>query len=478
MSTRWSFTLIGALVCLLLLAGVATAQGPVPESVSQVTLPFEGTVSTTGAGFAVNNTGAGGGAIGLAGRSDNGYAGIVGFSQTRYGVFGISVSNGDAGVFGRNEVGGIGVLGRADNGVGVWARSVNGPALRVDSVNNNGAYFATPARDFTALFAEHTGGALGYGVIGVTQNGHGVRGVSSNGEGMLGIGTTVGVKGTSTAGIGVQGLSTNAVGVYAESTNSDALESRATASAKSAIYAHHDGSEVDGNAIYAVTDRGYGIQGVSARGTGMYAEGRRGGDGIEAYVTGDGVAVYARRSDRDQRVALFEGGVQVIGTLSKSAGSFKIDHPLDPANQYLSHSFVESPDMMNVYNGNITTDAKGFATVTMPKYFEALNRDFRYQLTVIGQFAQAIVAEEIKDNQFVIQTDKPNVKVSWQVTGIRHDPYATAHPIVVEQEKPATERGTYLAPELYGQPESLSLGEARRLAQPQAPAAQSQRQQP
>ncbi|MCW5853703.1 MAG: hypothetical protein KIT87_26790 [Anaerolineae bacterium] len=477
MSTRWSIILIGALACLLLLGGVAAAQGPLPESVSQVTLPFEGTVSTTGAGFAVNNTGAGGGAIGLAGRSDNGYAGVVGFSQTRYGVFGISVSNGDAGVFGRNEVSGIGVLGRADNGVGVWARSVSGPALRADSVNNNGAYIATSARDFSGLFAEHTGTERGYGLIGVTQNGHGVRGVSSNGEGVLGIGTTVGVKGTGTAGIGVQGLSTSAVGIYAESTNNDSLEAKSTASGKSAIYAHHDEGN-EGNAIYAVTDHGYGVQGVSENGTGMYAEGRRGGDGIEAYVTGDGVAVYARRSNRDLRVALFEGGVEVVGTLSKSAGSFKIDHPLDPANQYLSHSFVESPDMMNVYNGNITTDSKGFATVTMPKYFEALNRDFRYQLTVIGQFAQAIVAEEIKDNQFVIQTDKPNVKVSWQVTGIRHDPYATAHPIVVEQPKPASERGTYLAPELYGQPDSLSLSEARRQAQPQAPAAQSQRQLP
>jgi len=84
--------------------------------------------------------------------------------------------------------------------------------------------------------------------------------------------------------------------------------------------------------------------------------------------------------------------------LTKGSGSFKIDHPLDPAKKYLSHSFVESPDMMNVYNGNVTTDRHGFAIVTLPSYFEALNRDFRYQLTVIGQFAQAIVAEEISHN--------------------------------------------------------------------------------
>lgn len=50
-----------------------------------------------------------------------------------------------------------------------------------------------------------------------------------------------------------------------------------------------------------------------------------------------------------------DGNVAVQNTLSKGGGSFKIDHPLDPENKYLYHSFVESPDMMNVYNGNITT---------------------------------------------------------------------------------------------------------------------------
>jgi len=120
-------------------------------------------------------------------------------------------------------------------------------------------------------------------------------------------------------------------------------------------------------------------------------------------------------------------GVNVTGTLCKPASTFKIDHPLDPASKYRYHSFVESPDMMNVYNGNITTDGSGLAIVTLPDWFEALNRDLRYQLTVIGLFAHAIVASEIGHNQFTIRTDKPNVKVSWQVTGIRQDAYANAH---------------------------------------------------
>jgi hypothetical protein len=132
--------------------------------------------------------------------------------------------------------------------------------------------------------------------------------------------------------------------------------------------------------------------------------------------------------------------LRVPGNLSKGGGSFKIDHPLDPANQYLSHSFVESPDMMNIYNGAVTTDKRGLATVTLPDYFEALNRDFRYQLTPIGQFAQAIVAEKINGNRFVIKTSKPGVEVSWQVTGIRHDAYANEHRIQVEQQKPQSQR--------------------------------------
>ena len=111
---------------------------------------------------------------------------------------------------------------------------------------------------------------------------------------------------------------------------------------------------------------------------------------------------------------------------------------------------LTSPDMMNVYNGNVVTDKNGKATVVLPEYFEALNSDFRYQLTVIGRFAQAIVASEISHIQFSIRTDKPKVKVSWQVTGIRQDAYANAHRIQVEEDKPQQEQGRYLPPELFG----------------------------
>jgi hypothetical protein len=86
-----------------------------------------------------------------------------------------------------------------------------------------------------------------------------------------------------------------------------------------------------------------GVHGISYNGFGSGAAGVNfaGGDGIFGGQVPGGFAGY------------FSGNVKVTGSLSKGGGSFKIDHPLDPANQYLYHSFVESPDMMNIYNGNV-----------------------------------------------------------------------------------------------------------------------------
>ena len=157
------------------------------------------------------------------------------------------------------------------------------------------------------------------------------------------------------------------------------------------------------------------------------------------------------------RIEAATGNVAITGNLSKGGGSFKIDDPIDPENKYLYHSFVESPDMMNIYNGNITTDANGKATVELPKYFEALNMEFRYQLTVIGAFAQAIINKEVVNNQFEIATNQPNIKVSWQVTGIRHDAYANQNRIPNEVEKDVKDKGNYLHPKAFNQPISKAI---------------------
>ena len=162
-----------------------------------------------------------------------------------------------------------------------------------------------------------------------------------------------------------------------------------------------------------------------------------------------------------------EGNLDVTGSISKGSGTFKIDHPDDPENKFLVHSFVESPDMMNIYNGNATTDANGLVTVELPDYAKNTNKDYRYQLTPIGQFAQCIIKEKVSGNKFVIQTDKPNVEVSWMITGIRNDPYANQNRIVPVVDKDQNEKGKYLHPEAYGKDDSyniykpLELGDAK-----------------
>jgi hypothetical protein len=189
----------------------------------------------------------------------------------------------------------------------------------------------------------------------------------------------------------------------------------------------------------------YGKAEVSSAGASVGVQGRAIG-GSSAYgIVGD-----AYNASNDNYAGKFYSDVDIDGTLSKSGGSFRIDHPLDPENKYLQHSFVESPDMMNIYNGNAVLDAEGRAVVELPEYFGALNREFRYQLTCIGGYAPVYISEEISGNVFAIAGGVPSMKVSWQVTGVRHDKWSEANRIQVEVEKRPDERGLYRHPELYG----------------------------
>jgi hypothetical protein len=155
------------------------------------------------------------------------------------------------------------------------------------------------------------------------------------------------------------------------------------------------------------------------------------------YLAGGGaVGSETILSENPKISKVIAGNLTVKGTLRKSQGAFEIDHPLDPANKYLEHSFVESPDMMNIYNGVATLDSDGAAEIKLPDYFEALNRDFRYQLTPVGEYAPVYIASKIKNNAFRIAGGKAGLEVSWQVTGVRHDAEANAHRIRVEEEKP------------------------------------------
>jgi hypothetical protein len=196
------------------------------------------------------------------------------------------------------------------------------------------------------------------------------------------------------------------------------------------------------------------------------------GLGYAVHAVGSGAqsyGIWAEAIDGAKFAGVFVGDVDVTGNLSKGSGSFKIDHPLDPANKYLYHSFVESPDMMNIYNGNAVLDKHGRAWIELPEWFEVLNREFRYQLTAIGAPGPNLyIAQEIEGNRFKIAGGKPGMRVSWQVTGVRQDPYAEAHRIKVEEDKPSDERGYYLHPKEYSQPEEKGIQYAHKL--PKAPA--------
>lgn len=197
---------------------------------------------------------------------------------------------------------------------------------------------------------------------------------------------------------------------------------------------------------------GYGVK-AEAFGTGPT---NYGVFGNASGATGNNYGVYGTNTGTGY-AGYFSGNVKITGSISKGSGTFMIDHPLDPENKYLFHSFVESPDMLNIYNGNIVTDNNGNATIILPDYFEALNKDFKYQLTVMGTFAQAIIADKIANNKFTIKTDKPNVEVSWQVTGVRKDKYANEHRVVPEVEKESNYKGYYLHAKEWGMPESKSI---------------------
>ena len=193
-----------------------------------------------------------------------------------------------------------------------------------------------------------------------------------------------------------------------------------------------------------------------------------------------GTAIFGVNDGATSTVATIQGntfgvaGIGVAGFSSQASGwaffgngrfgttgtkSFVIDHPLDPANRLLTHYCAEGPEPLNVYSGVVTTDAAGLAVVEMPSYYAAINRDERYLLTVIDDSDEPVFAkvrQKIKDGRFVVWTSKPGVEVSWMVQGVRNDPFVRNYGAPVETDKTADERGTYLRPELYGLPASMS----------------------
>ena len=150
------------------------------------------------------------------------------------------------------------------------------------------------------------------------------------------------------------------------------------------------------------------------------------------------------------------GGAMSCHVLTAITKHFRIDHPQDPADKFLVHSCVESDQRMNVYAGRALLDSAGRATVELPSYFDALNTTPLVQLTGVGR-GHVYVEDEVHGRRFVIGGD-PGQTVHWQVTGVRHDAYAQAHPLEVEPEKAPAERGRFLTPEVHGAPAADRIG--------------------
>jgi hypothetical protein len=331
-------------------------------------------------------------------------------------------------------------------------------------------------------------GATGatYGVLGesASVNGNGVRGVATANTGVA-----FGVYGqaNSTSGAGVRGAATagagDAIGVWgtSASTSGYGLYGRATAGTGTTYGVYGESNSTSGHGVYgwastgtgttygvrglSNSTNGRGVQGVASAGTGstfgvVGLASSTNGAGVIGQATANNVnaiGVWGFATQPTAYAGFFNGRVHVTGNLSASGTkSFKIDHPLDPENMYLYHFALESPEVRNVYDGVATLDAKGEATVPLPDYFAALNTgDYRYQLTPIGAPMPGLyIAQEIEGNSFAIGGGEPGMRVSWQVTAVRNDPYLRDHPIQAEVEKLEEERGTYLYPQGYGRPET------------------------
>jgi hypothetical protein len=345
----------------------------------------------------------------------------------------------------------VGMLGVSSAGSGISGTSTDGTGVTGTSTNaygvqGSGGYTGLrgQGQSYGAILVGGVAGSIGcYG----SGQGYGLYG-SGGTYGAFGSGSTYGLYGSGPTGVYGSG---SVGGVTGTTTN------------------------VNGNAVYG-TGGQYGVHGENARTAGV-----RGDSGyVGVWGQGTTYALYALATDTvNQTYGVFgqasnsasfavwsQGNCHVAGTLSKTAGSFKIDHPLDPEHKWLSHSFVESPDMMNVYNGNVVLDGKGEATVHLPDYFAALNRDFRYQLTPIGGHAPLYVAAKVTGNAFRIAGGTAGLEVSWQVTGIRQDDYATEHPIVVETPKRQEDKGTRQFVPRGSSAKPMKVGPAAAVPQP------------
>lgn len=467
------------------ITAVKIASGQVVKSINNVrdNLTMRGangaSITTSGDTITITASGGGGGGIGTIQNTNNTLTILNPGGPTATVNVKVPLSLSGAGAYNApgaarfdlfNTTAGNGYLQHVTDNGSWQIASINGAATRImiDPSGNVGIGTTTPGGKL------QVNGDNGYGVVAYSTDAialygrsdvYGVNGITdgSNAAGVFGTSTAsssrgvLGISGGS-GSPGVQGITTgaNAAGVYGfnDAANGVGVQGSGGGTSNSGVLGQSAsgvgvwGSSNSWRGVYGQSNSNAGVVGVSQSFDGVFGESHSNSSaGVSGHNTAGGFAGY------------FVGNVVVTGTLSKGAGAFKIDHPLDPENKYLYHSFVESPDMKNIYDGLITTDERGVAVIALPDWFEALNKDFRYQLTIIGdEFAQARISQRISGNRFSIKTDKPNIEVSWQVTGIRKDAYAEKNRIPIEEMKIGNERGHYLHPEAFRQPKEKRIG--------------------
>lgn len=346
-----------------------------------------------------------------------------------------------------------GVWGQSDSGHGVAGTSYSGNGVQAGSVTGIGAVGTSDtSTGVVGISAQETGvygrsdNVGGYGVHGenTARNGVGIRGSAA---GSLG----VGVLGHNSGGAGVQGLSSDEAAVVGISDRSYGVEGASAGSGFSGV----TGSALGGFGVvgYSADPNFAGVQGIAASGTGV--EGAS--DNVGVMATNNVSAATAWLGTRSN-AGDFHGNVWVSGNLHKAGGGFRIDHPLDPSEQYLSHSFVESSERKNVYDGRVDLDGQGRATIVLPDWLSAVNQEFRYQLTAMHAASPNLhVSKELTDGRFEIAGGTPGSAVCWQLTGIRKDRWALANPMNVESPKSSEERGYYVNADVYGESPGKSV---------------------
>lgn len=304
-----------------------------------------------------------------------------------------------------------------------------------------------------------------------------VTGKASAGERTLGVrgeGDSSGVQGIGKAWNGVEGISHSTIGgagVFGANDTGVGVRGESKETYNPAIQGIHKGQ--GGAGVQGEAENFVGVIGVAGpstlRGVGVYGQALRPSEHYPSRavgVWGDskiGIGVFG--STGHLYGGWFEGILHVDNYVETGGGGFKIDHPLDPARKYLSHSFVESSEMKNLYDGVAVLNSKGAAVIKLPNWFEPLNQDFRYQLTPLGAPAPDLhIAEEIRDKRFKIAGGKPGMKVSWQVTGVRRDAFAKKYRMPVEETKPKADQGYYAHPEAHGQPREKGILSPRSAA--------------